>query len=225
MILEDYARKNEAETFYIRPGTLDKFVVTECYSNTYFNDFMRYKPTDVVMDAGCNIAAYSTRVSKLVSRVVSYEPDAENFEIATKNLQRNGCDNVTIHNCALVGNDEPEIKFFLNKFKNKGLHSTVTKRGRDFITAKATRFSRALAESGANKLKLDIEGGEWDIFHNDVIDWSNVDSMVMEWHQKVLGDYKKDKFRWVVNYLLKHFRVVEAPETNTWASIIYASKA
>ena len=226
MLLEDYTRKKEKETYYTRPDTLDKYVVDECYRSTYFNDVMSYKPTDVVMDAGCNIAAYSTRVSKLVSRVVSYEPDADNYEIARKNLERNGCSNVTLHNLALIGSDDSEIKFFINKLKNKGMHSTVTQRGRDFTTAKATRFSRALAESGANKLKLDIEGGEWDIFQNDVVDWTPVEAMVMEWHQNALRDGKtKDKFKWTVDYLSKHFKVVEAQEPkNNWASMIYASK-
>ena len=214
------------DTFFVRDGTLDSFVVTECYGKMYINDKTNYNKNDIVLDVGGNIGAFSTRVSREVKQVISYEPEVENFALAQKNFTVNNVTNVTMHNYALVSNDDPTLTFYVNKLKNKGMHSILEINGRDAVTINCRRFSTALKESNANKVKLDVEGAEWSIFNNDDIDWSNVENIVMEWHQQMLKDKDQSKFDWVVNYLGKHFKTVEAPRPTlkSWVSMIFASK-
>ena len=98
------------DTFYTRPDTSDEYVIKECYSPMYFKDFMNYNKNDIVLDAGVNIGAYSTRVSQLVKQVYGYEPMKENFDLATRNLDKNNIKNVKLYNMALVSNDDKEIE-------------------------------------------------------------------------------------------------------------------
>lgn len=224
MIVE-YKRKED--TFNIREGSSDSLVVDECYSKMYVNERTNYNSKDIVLDVGCNIGAFSTRVSPLVDRIIAYEPEPENYNLALQNLLKNNRPNVYVNNAALVGSDIREISFYVNVMKNKGLHSTIPARGRDEIKVRAVKFSEALKESHANKIKLDVEGAEWEIFNNDRdIDWSKIDNIIMEWHQQLLKDKDQSKFDWVVNYLQQHFPNVHAPRPTlkSWTSIIFASK-
>lgn len=224
--MELYNKKNVKESFYVREETLDKFVIDECYGTTYFKNFFEYKPTDIVLDIGANIGGYSTRVSKIVKEVHSYEPDSDNYALAYKNLEHNKCDNVKLHNYALISNNEPIVSFYTNNLKNKGMHSLIAKRGRTAVTVNCKRFSEEVNRIKPNKIKMDIEGAEYDIFLNNDIDWSTVDTLMMEWHQSHLNDKDQSKFRFVVDYLKKNFENVIAPPPTekAWTSIIYAIK-
>ena len=202
---------NDGDTFYTRPDTSDEYVIKECYSSMYFKDFMNYNKNDIVLDAGVNIGAYSTRVSQLVKQVYGYEPMKENFDLATRNLDKNNIKNVKLYNMALVSNDDKEIEFYLSNGKNAGSHTILKTRGRVVCTTKARRFSEVLAETKANKVKMDIEGAEQKILSEDNIDWSGVDAFVMEWHHKNFGKenripYYKD----MRTYLKKHFKYFES---------------
>jgi FkbM family methyltransferase len=172
---------------------------------------MNYNKNDIVLDAGVNIGAYSTRVSQLVKQVYGYEPMKENFELAKRNVDKNNIKNVKLYNEALVSNDDKEIEFYLSNGKNAGSHTILKTRGRKNITVKARKFSEVLAETKANKVKMDIEGAEQKILSKDNIDWSGVDVFVMEWHHKNFG--KKNRIKYYKNmrtYLKKHFKYFES---------------
>ena len=152
----DYSRKGD--TFHCRPDSSDEYVVRECYSPIYFKEYMNYNKDDIVLDVGANIGAYSTRVSKLVKEVYSFEPLKENYDLAQKNLDRNNATNVKLYNNALIGTDDDEINFYLSKGKNLGGHTILPTRGRGIIVVKERRFSDVLSETKATKIKMDIEG-------------------------------------------------------------------
>ena len=217
-------KTKENDTFYCRPDSCDEDVIRECYSPMYFKDYMKYNKNDIVLDAGANIGAYSTRVSKLVKEVYSFEPDKENYDLAQKNLDRNNATNVKLFNHALIGTDDNEISFYLNKGKNNGSHTILPTRGRGVITVKARKFSDVLSETKATKVKMDIEGAEWNILSEDNIDWSGVGGMVMEWHHKNFKKTRVEKHMWVMEYLRQK---VEFVETNldlnkkTWYANIW----
>ena len=79
-----YEYSRMGDTFYCRPDSSDEYVVRECYSPIYFKEYMNYNKDDIVLDVGANIGAYSTRVSKLVKEVYSFEPLKENYDLAQK---------------------------------------------------------------------------------------------------------------------------------------------
>ena len=221
----DYSRKGD--TFHCRPDSSDEYVVRECYSPIYFKDYMNYNKDDIVLDVGANIGAYSTRVSKLVKEVYSFEPLKENYDLAQKNLDRNNVTNVKLYNNALIGTDDDEINFYLSKGKNLGGHTILPTRGRGIIVVKARKFSDVLSETKATKIKMDIEGAEWNILSEDDIDWSTVDGLVMEWHHKSFKNTRVEKFKWVMDYLSDKFKVVESNldlNKKTWYGYIWCCK-
>ena len=221
----DYSRKGD--TFHCRPDSSDEYVVRECYSPIYFKDYMNYNKDDIVLDVGANIGAYSTRVSKLVKEVYSFEPLKENYDLAQKNLDRNNVTNVKLYNNALIGTDDDEINFYLSKGKNLGGHTILPTRGRGIIVVKARKFSDVLSETKATKIKMDIEGAEWNILSEDDIDWSTVNGLVMEWHHKSFKNTRVEKFKWVMDYLSDKFKVVESNldlNKKTWYGYIWCCK-
>ena len=222
-----YEYSRMGDTFYCRPDSYDEYVIRECYSPMYFKDYMNYNKDDIVLDVGANIGAYSTRVSKLVKEVYSFEPLKENYDLAQKNLDRNNATNVKLYNNALIGTDGDEINFYLSKGKNLGGHTILPTRGRGIIVVKARRFSDVLSETKATKIKMDIEGAEWNILSEDDIDWSTVNGLVMEWHHKSFKNTRIEKFKWVMDYLSDKFKVVESNldlNKKTWYGYIWCCK-
>ena len=222
-----YEYSRMGDTFYCRPDSSDEYVVRECYSPIYFKEYMNYNKDDIVLDVGANIGAYSTRVSKLVKEVYSFEPLKENYDLAQKNLDRNNATNVKLYNNALIGTDDDEINFYLSKGKNLGGHTILPTRGRGIIVVKARRFSDVLSETKATKIKMDIEGAEWNILSEDDIDWSTVNGLVMEWHHKSFKNTRIEKFKWVMDYLSDKFKVVESNldlNKKTWYGYIWCYK-
>ena len=186
----DFSRGDD--TFYCRPDSYDEYVIRECYSPMYFKDYMNYNKDDIVLDVGANIGAYSTRVSKLVKEVYSFEPLKENYDLAQKNLDRNNATNVKLYNNALIGTDDDEINFYLSKGKNLGGHTILPTRGRGIIVVKARRFSDVLSETKATKIKMDIEGAEYKIvpkmFEDGSVNYINY--AFIEWHDWVMPEFK-----------------------------------
>ena len=222
-----YEYSRMGDTFYCRSDSSDEYVGRECYSPIYFKEYMNYKKDDIVLDVGANIGAYSTRVSKLVKEVYSFEPLNENYDLAQKNLDRNNATNVKLYNNALIGTDDDEINFYLSKGKNLGGHTILPTRGRGIIVVKARRFSDVLSETKATKIKMDIEGAEWNILSEDDIDWSTVNGLVMEWHHKSFKNTRIEKFKWVMDYLSENFKVVESNldlNKKTWYGYIWCCK-
>ena len=222
-----YEYSRMGDTFYCRPDSSDEYVVRECYSPMYFKDYMNYNENDIVLDVGANIGAYSTRVSKLVKEVYSFEALKENYDLAQKNLDRNNVTNVKLYNNALIGTDDDEINFYLSKGKNLGGHTILPTRGRGITVVKARKFSDVLSETKATKIKMDIEGAEWNILSEDDIDWSTVNGLVMEWHHKSFKNTRVEKFKWVMDYLSDKFKVVESNldlNKKTWYGYIWCCK-
>jgi|TARA_R110000824_G_scaffold392944_1_gene591658 FkbM family methyltransferase len=206
--LKKYLSK-ENDLFFCRPNSSDEYVIKECYSPMYFKDYMNYNKNDIVLDVGANIGAYSTRVSKLVKYVFAYEPHQENYKLALHNLKTNKIKNVKLSNTALIGTNNSEVNLYTNKGKNRGSHTIIPTRGRGTIIVKSQKFSNILKETKANKIKMDIEGGEWDILYENNIDWTNVDALIMEWHHKNFNNSRVQKFNWVMKYLKQNFKFVE----------------
>ena len=144
-------------------------------------------------------------------------------EIEINKYQALEYSNVELNNFALIGTDNEEIPFYINTGKNEGNHTIMPTRGRPEIVVKAKKFSDVLSKTKATKVKMDIEGAEWDILSKDDIDWSGVDAMVLEWHHKSFNKTKVEKYEWAMTYLQKHFSNVKSNldlNKRTWYGII-----
>jgi len=212
---------------YVRAGTSDSFVVKEVFGGEY--NKLNIKEGDVIADIGLNIGMFTCwAMLKGASKVWSYEPDYENFQLATRNVELNGfTDKCKLHNDAVIGNDDEARKFSVNLKKNKGAHSLVAKRGRVTSTVTCKNFNRIIEELQPNVIKMDIEGGELEVLRNlkpGVL--SGVREFIMEFHHAHLNDIGKEVlFKEVIGIMQDNFKTVKYRENpkGAWVSNIYCS--
>ena len=210
----------------VRENTSDEFVVNEVIRGNEYRK-LKLQPSDVVLDFGLNIGMFTIQAFKRgVQEIHSFEPDYDNFDLATENCKLNNVDNsVKLYNAAVVGNYDTQRNFSINVKRNKGAHSLVAKRGRDTITVNAQNINDIMQQVNPTVIKMDIEGGEYEVLPA-IIDWSNVRELVMEFHHAHLLDSDLRKFHEIVSLLQGHFSTVEYRKEpkGAWVSIIYCSQ-
>jgi FkbM family methyltransferase len=208
--------------FETRENTLDSYVLAEVRRGAYEHG-ITYAPTDVWLDAGAHIGAFSVTTAHRVRGIVAVEPNPENFAMLKANLAMNEIQNVTPLEAALVTTDATEITLYLNGGKNTGNHSVLAKRGRDGITVPAVNINRVIETAEVNKIKLDVEGAEPALVA--AIDWSRIEQLAMEFHHALLLDKDNVIFHEVIDTLQQHFDVVNFKshdDSKRWTSMVYA---
>ncbi|PSO83532.1 MAG: hypothetical protein BRC41_11990 [Cyanobacteria bacterium QH_9_48_43] len=129
--------------------------------NNYLKDGMTF------IDVGANIGYFTLVAARKVEkngRVFSFEPELENFDLLSKNVELNRLNNITFENIAL-SNLEGEI--VLNKDPNsKGRHSIcISREGWVPIRCKAMRLDAYFKKTQIHIkqidfIKIDAEGAE-----------------------------------------------------------------
>lgn len=163
--------------YHIRPGTMDDYVVNEIPSYRH----LPIEPTDVVLDIGGNIGSFAKYAADKCAKVVSIEPDPENFALLCINSPKS--DNRLL---AVVGDLSEEVQLYKNLGKNKGLHSTVPTRGREVIIVKAINMENLLAEVRPTKIKLDCEGAEYSFLRPENL--PTVKAIILEYNLSRRGE-------------------------------------
>ena len=119
----------------------------------------------VVLDIGANVGYYTIISSYYVGKsgkVLSFEPEPENYKFLTKNINANEYSNVLTFPCG-ISDKKSEGTLYLSS-DNKGKHSLIKLKGEDTsINIPLTTIDSVLADSGIEKIdviKIDIEGAE-----------------------------------------------------------------
>lgn len=128
-----------------------------------FEEFLR--PGMTVFDLGANIGYYSALASRRVGpdgRVCAFEPDPANLALLQRNLQANGCRNVTVYPYA-VSDRLGYAELFLDE-ASPSAHSIAL--APPAVTATRRVVTVALdglfpVEVCPNLVKMDIEGAEF----------------------------------------------------------------
>ena len=212
----------------VRPETSDLLVVRENISGDEYRK-LQLKNNDIVLDVGMNIGAFSIKaLSKGVKKVIGFEPDETNYDLAVHNIALNNLSGKHLAvKAAVISNDDSSRTFYLNNKKNKGAHSLVSKRGREAVTVDAININHLIAEYKPTVLKMDTEGGEYEII-TGIQNWGSLKQVIMEFHHAHLNDTKtRSKYNEILGILRKEFSTVDArnPEDigGAWTGIIYAS--
>ena len=165
----------------LRPATYDKFIYDEVFVEWVYNK-MSLNKDDCLLDIGANIGCYSVLAAKEVKKVLSFEPEPENF----KQLDKNTFDIENIHPVnAAVASKSWELDLYVYEWDNKGLHHTVhtTALHKKWRASKvyAHGIDRIIKDNKVTKIKCDCEWWEYDIFENYTIPKS-VKEIVWEGH-------------------------------------------
>jgi FkbM family methyltransferase len=131
----------------------------------------------IVLDVGCH-AGFFARYALLhgAKHVTSFEPHPENYNQAAIHLA--GMESKLYK--AAVTSHSGTVKLYSNQGSNKGSHSLRIEGGRTSMDVSAISFEEALAKEPFTVVKVDIEGGEYDL--DMTLLPSSVNHIAMELH-------------------------------------------
>ena len=172
---------SEKHQGYVRENTLDEYIFGEVRSA--YKD-LEIKKGDVGLDLGANIGAFAKQAAEKEAIVHCYEPEPNNFTL----LQLNS-PNTNNHKKAVVGKQNGNIELFINSKRNKGIHMTRPVNGRESIEVETVSFSDLINEIKPNKIKIDVEGAEYDFLPFEFP--SFVEKLVMEIHFQYDPSWRK----------------------------------
>jgi FkbM family methyltransferase len=155
-----------------------------------------FEKDDVILDIGANIGDIALRFSDKVKEIHSYEPMKDTFKVLTKNVTKNGIKNCVPYNVAVATTTGETTIYFNDKAKlSHASVTTVPVRGRKKIKVKTLSFADEVARVKPTIIKMDIEGGEYDILENvpDSL-FDNCKLFSLEVHVRVIK--QEDGIKW-----------------------------
>ena len=161
---------------------LAKFWLSPKYR--YLNRF-KIRKGDVVIDLGANVGEVTEYFLSRGAEVHAYEPNPHAFKILQKRARK-----AKLYNAA-VSPDSGMSKLWLHQNHNqseiefsqssslRGDKSNVSK---DYIEVETISISKILQFPSIRLLKIDIEGGEYDIMDTVLSNLDKIDYVVLETH-------------------------------------------
>lgn len=146
----------------------------------------------VIIDVGANIGSFSIyahRVNKhLNPTIYAFEPHPDNAKLSEANFKRNSLANYHILQKAVAGTDGVSSFDISGAFDSFKLNANST----EIIEVETVKLSTFCSSNSIDKihlLKMDIEGGEYDVIEND-LDFINkkVEVMFIEYHNFDIDD-------------------------------------
>lgn len=172
--------KRDGLRYKVRCGTSDELVVANLSAGEYDRPGFEVCEGDYVVDIGGNIGIFACRAARLANRVVTVEPNWENFRLLQENIRRNGLLNVEAIQAAVC---DHAGTITLNIAREGAYHSIL-----DRIESATTETVRAitlpeLIGERCDLLKVDCEGAEHQIFSSLPADvYCRIQRIAMEWH-------------------------------------------
>lgn len=148
----------------LRSNSIDYWLFIEnLVLDTYkLRDLNKFKIENIV-DIGANIGLFSVHAKSVWPKasLVCVEPNKDSYAILKENLNLNNLKGLLL-NKAVAGQDNIKIELFKND--NPAMSSTTLGRGDRFIVETISLHNICKDLRGSSLLKIDIEGGEYEIF-------------------------------------------------------------
>jgi FkbM family methyltransferase len=114
---------------------------------------------EVVLDIGAHIGVFAYFANlKKAKQVICVEPDDGNLHM----LHKNYFTNMTIIGAACVHQASGPVKLYQSK-KKSSMHSLIPKQHRTVAEVPTVNFKQLLQSYSPTVIKIDIEGGEFDL--------------------------------------------------------------
>lgn len=205
----------------VRDGSKDLNIIREVINRDEYGIGSTLTKDDIWLDIGAHIGVFSYLIAKRVKEVWAYEPEENNFVLLITNKALNSAKNVRCFDRAIVGDDSKEETLYLSSMT--GTHSLLGNKGTLTEKVKCVNINEIIAVSKANKIKMDIEGAEYEVIKN--ADLRSIKELVMEYHHFRL-DPEGDmiKFYELIDIFEKLFSVVEYDVNSDELSLIRCKK-
>jgi len=144
-------------------------------------------PSGVLLDLGANIGMASLWLAKSYSfiQVIAVEPDPSNAALARENLEKNGVAGQVLE--AAIGPREGMARFEFSKLSNMG---RLSEKGSLVQMISVGTIIRKYGVTRFALVKIDIEGGEQELF-NGPTEWlALTDAIIIEFHPTIV-DYSR----------------------------------
>ena len=108
--------------------------------------------------------------------------------------------------------------------ERKDGHSILEFRGRKKVFVFCENINDILKKTKANKLKIDIEGAEYEVI-KAIRCWDQIDAIIFEWHKNFLKDENNIKLKEIEKIIKSNFKHTKGNfKTKGWMNIISAKK-
>lgn len=197
---------NDTTRMRIRVNTFDKQAIYEVWKmKEYETEHFIIHPGEVIIDIGAHIGTFSVwAAQKAVSgRVISFEPNPENYALLEENRDLNELTNLYIVNSA-VSAGRGQAKLFTSNYHNM-THSFFEEGTRDHTLVDTLSLSDILQEFSLVKvhfLKIDAEGAEYQIILNTPAEvLLRIDKIFIEYHDYLDHGYT---YKDLIDYLAEN---------------------
>lgn len=164
MMSDTYAARDRSaivinnERFHLRTGSYDQRIWIE--SRQYLA--MAPDPSDVLLDVGANVGAVTRRFLLAgVKYAIAFEPERQNRALLRLNTQEFGARAVV--RSEAIAAEAGQRLLWMHKGRNRGLHSLVKRPGRRPTVVSSVSLGSVFHEYSPTLLKIDIEGGEYEL--------------------------------------------------------------
>lgn len=147
----------------------------EIFENKIYEKFAFVKEGDVVVDIGANVGAFAYSIKdRLIKKIYCVEPSNGLIETLRKNLKNMP---YSIINKAISNKNEDNIDL-------PNPHNIFNHIGNSYSSITFKKFIEDNNISNIDFLKVDCEGGEYEIFNEENRDYiiNNVKNIALEWH-------------------------------------------
>ncbi len=146
-----------------------------------WNDFSSKKENPIILDCGANIGISVLNYKRLFpeARITAFEPDPDIVQYLRRNLKTNSADDVEVIEAA-VWTQEGKSKFFCEGVDGSRLISNDDNYSETIVVRTVDLSEYVFSE--IDFVKMDIEGGEFEVITHLGEKLRAIDSMVVECH-------------------------------------------
>jgi len=184
----------------LRSSTDDLYVAQEILSGSEYqsinSDLLSSCKSDLIVDVGAHIGSGTMMLRQMFPqhRIVAIEPEIRNFELLKINTS--GMSGVTLFNRALVGTLKIKDEFHLVDRRDASGFTVVSKPLDNPKAQSIQKVAGLLLEQIVEQfecteiafLKVDIEGGEKELFNDSGFDPKKIFAAFIETHERIVED-------------------------------------
>lgn len=184
----------QQEKIYLRKGTSDIAVFTSIFAFNEFEVDLEIPANGVILDCGANIGISTLYFAKKYPQalVIALEPNRANFELCQKNthgFENVICLNAAIwtHSCELYLQNPQDEDWAFRYEDRQNVENTEIKKGEAVKAFSVAELVEKYQIKKINLMKIDIEGGEKELFAGDSLEWIDaVDNFIIELHDEIV---------------------------------------